>query len=193
MAVKTINIDNGDIKGSPYINKEARLAKITILSKIHSVKYDAFSDNMEVEKNGKEYYLPKNDLKYTITFLNYNTKYKVFKYKKEQENIAGFFVILHEFENTYLLKKEKIILIDAIKPKTGYDTYKAPKLKRLKDVFYVCFKNNQTIELPKKKKDFIKLFSSKSKQIASFMKAHKLNHKKEKDLIQIFKNYTSLL
>ncbi len=75
--------------------------------------------------------------------------------------------------------------------KLGFTRYEPPKLGRLKDEIYIA-KNNEAIELPKKKKDILNFFSHKSKEIELFAKKNKLSFKKSEDLIKIINYYNTL-
>mgnify|MGYP001056118498 CR=1 FL=1 len=189
--INTFDLRSKELVGSPYLNENLLPAKFSSDSKIYSLRYNAYFDEMEFEKNGKSYHLPKT-LNYTIKFINSHKIYEVFSIKEKGKMIAGFFVVLYKGDNISLLNKEKIKLYNAVKPKTGYDKYQPPSLKRLKDKLYIGYKNNTAIELPKKKKQLLKLFSSKSKKIELFAKENNYGFKKQKDLVEIFKFYNSL-
>jgi len=65
-------------------------------------------------------------------------------------------------------------------------------LKRPSDVFFIGYKNNTSTELPRRKKHFFRLFSSKAHEVESFVKKQKLRFKDKEDLIEIFIYYNSL-
>ncbi len=111
--------------------------------------------------------------------------------KKKTTN-KGFFVVQYIGTELSLFLKEKIKLYDEVPPKAGFSQYEPPKLGRVKDKLFIGYGDNTAIELPNKKKDVLKLFSSKNSKIQSYAKENKLGFKKEKDLIQILKYYNSL-
>ncbi len=146
---------------------------------------------MEIKRNGQDYSLPKT-FDYSITFLNDQKIYRVFEYMDNNIPTKGFFIVVYSNHKVSLLVKERIVLMDEVKPNTGYQKYKPPTLKREKDKLYVAYKNNTTTELPSKKKDFYSLFSSNNTNIEDFVNTKKLNIKDTEDLIQIFEFYNTL-
>jgi len=191
---RIIAFDNSDKStvGSPYLFKEYTPAKITLIKEICLVNFDAYNDKMYVEKNGKFYNLPLNDFKYGILFINKKISYQLFNYKRKKEMTSGFFQVLTKNNGIYLLKKEHIRKLEAKKANNGYEKSQPVTFKRTKDHFYTSFENNMAIKLAPKKKHFLSLFNLQGTVIASYMKQQKLSHKKEADLIKIFKYYASL-
>jgi len=190
-SVSTFDHRNKDLVGSNYIDQNFLSAKLNIDEIIYAMRYDAYQDEMEIEKDGNTFYLRK-DFNYQITFLDKNKIYQVYNYEEKEKINKGFFVVLYNGDKISLLLQEKIKFYEEEEAKTGYDQYEPPKLKREKDKIFLGYKNNVTKELPKKKKDILKLFSSKSKVVELFIKENKLGLKKSEDLIKIFSYYNSL-
>lgn len=177
--------------GSSYIVEDFSPAKILKSGNVYDTRFNVYQDEMEIKKDGKDYSLPKN-FDNSVYFMASKKTYKVFKYEFNNTEKIGFFVELSKNDKISLLLKERIVLKDEVKPSTGYDEYKPPTLKRIKDKLYVGYKNNTTAVLPSKKKDFYAIFSSKSKEIEKFVKSSGLNIKKPEDLVKIFAHYDSL-
>jgi len=192
VTIKTFDRSNEPTDGSPYLYKEFSPAKISLLKEICMVNFDAYKNKMEIEKDGKFYYLPQNNFNYDIQFLNSKKAYQLFNFEQKGKIIPGFFQILTKNKDTYLLIKERIRKFEAKKTSNGYDKLRPITFKRTKNSYYACFKNNQALELPSKKKHFANLFNNHYKEILAHMKSNKLNHKKEEDLIQIFQYYASI-
>lgn len=180
-----------NLEGSQYISEEFLPAKLMNTDEIYSVRFNAYQDEMEIKRNGQDYSLPKT-FDYSITFLNDQKVYRVFEYLNNDTPTKGFFVVVYKNDKISLLLKEKIILMDEVKPNTGYEKYKPPTLKREKDKLYIAYKNNTTSELPTKKKDFYSLFSSNYNNIEDFVNKNKLNIKDTEDLTKIFEYYNTL-
>jgi len=180
-----------NLVGSEYITKDYLPAKLVDNDEIFSIRYNAYQDEMEVRKNGQEYSLPKT-FDNTITFINSKKEYAVFEYVAGNSSKNGFFVVLFKGNKVSLILKEKIKLLDEVKPNTGYEKYKPPTLKREKDKLFLAYKNNTTTKLPSKKKDFFNLFSTNSKVVEAYVKENKLGIKNQEDLIKIFQFYSSL-
>jgi len=190
-SIRSFDYRNKDLVGINYIDENFLSAKLNIDEIIYSMRYDAYQDEMEIEKDGNTFYLRK-DFNYQITFLDKNKIYQVFNYEEKEKINKGFFVVLNHGDKVSLLLQEKIKFYEEKQAKTGYDKYEPPKLKREKDKIFIGYKNNASKELPKKKKDILKLFSSKSKIVELFAKENKLGFKQSDDLVKIFNYYNSL-
>ncbi len=186
--IKKNDISWGDYQGSPYLEKNYSPAKIAASDNIYSVKYNAYTDQMEVILNGDVKAL--NPISnYTVEFVNQNKVYKVFSNKKGEK---GYFVVLFEGEKSVLLVKETIKFYYEVKPKSGYDKYKPAQFNREKDRFYMGLKDASSTLLSNKKKDFYTTFGEFSEAIKKFVKSEKLNVKDSADLIAVFKYYDQL-
>ena len=182
---------DGKIKGSLFINDTFRPAKINDVIQQYPTRYNAYSDNFEVQHNGKvKYIVITKENETQVKFSGNNKLYKTFTYTDRDKTKKGFFVVLSEGKKHSFVLKEKIVFVDEQKPKTPYEKYKNPELKRKKDVYYLKLKGSNSLsELKLRKKDVIKFFGSDSKMISSLIKKNKLNVKKEKDLVQLLKLY----
>lgn len=165
-SISSFDLRSKELVGSIYINEDFLPAKLSNSQDQYLIRYNAYQDEMEVEKNGKSYHLSKN-LNYSINFEGINKTYQVYNYLGKKETIPGFFVVLYNGDNISLLIKEKIKFYEEVKSKTGYDKYKPPTLKRVNDEFYIGYKNSSAKELPSKKKDILSLFASKANEIES--------------------------
>lgn len=189
-SLASINLAPKDILGSSYINENFLSANISNQETVYSMRYNVYRDEMEIELDGKAYYLPKTSY-YTIKFNVIDKVYRVFDFKENDVLEKGFFKVLNVGEKMPLLIKEKIKLYEEVPAKLGFTRYEPPKLGRSKDIMYVGI-NYEAVELPKKKKDILELFSPKDGEIDSFAKKNKLSFKNTEDLIKIFSYYNSL-
>lgn len=189
--VSSFDFRSKDLVGSLYINDNFLPAKTSESNEIYLIRYNAYMDEMEGERNSKPFHLIKKT-GLTISFDGTSKMYSVYNYEVKNKLSPGFFVVLISGDNISLLLKEKIKFYEEVKAKTGYDKYIPPTLKRVSDEFYVGYKNSSAKELPSKKKEVLKLFASKAKEIESYAKENKLGFKSEEDLIQIFKYYNTL-
>lgn len=183
-----------NLVGSLYINDaflNANLSGVEGVSGDALLRYDAYNDQMEVKVEGKTKYL-KKIVGLLIEIKDQKKRYQVFNLKIKKEEKGSFFGVLSKGEKISLLSKESIRFYREVHPSTGYEEYKPPTLKRAEDKLYIGFKNYSTIEIPKKKKDILKLFSSNSKEIENYTKSNNLSFKKKDDLIKIFEYYSSL-
>ena len=189
---ETINKFDSKITGSQYIDQSYQ--KVTFLNNknVHFIgKYDAYNDLIEViEKTGKKYFTPNKEHPYAVKFPETDKVYKAFLITKKKR---GFFRVLMVDKKFTLLTREVISLSKELLPQTSYHKYKAPAFKREKDKYYIYFNNEkEVVSLSIKKGGFLRLFDTNSKTVRKYIKKEKLNIKKEKDLIKIFKFYASL-
>lgn len=190
-SVTSFDARSKEIQGSIYINEELLPSKLSNSEIVYAARYDAYQDEMEIQRDGKLYYLPKT-FDVAVTFLASNKTYQVFSYDDKGTLRAGYFVMLEKGDKISLLNREKIKFVEEVVPKTGYEKYQPPKLKRESDQFFIGYKNNTTLDLPKKKSDILALFSSKANEVEAYAKSKKLGFKKSEDLIEIFKFYNML-
>ncbi|MCT4698123.1 hypothetical protein [Tenacibaculum haliotis] len=192
MSFKIFENTDKRTKGTPYINKEFRPVKISGYKNTNlKARYNAHQDYFEVLHNGITKYLTV-DSPLKITFVYSNKVYAAFN-KSDKQNEKHFYVIKHNESSFKILLKEKIILREEIKVKTGYNSYTPAIFKKKKNIYFIKFENDKkVIEIPTKTRKFLNLFSDKSKELKKFIKKNKLKTKKEDDLIKIFKYYNTL-
>jgi hypothetical protein len=176
-------------EGSNYIPKNYAPAKVNNSTVLYMMRYDAHNDEMEFEKDGVAYHLPKDKF-YRINFTTNNKTYELFI--DNQTNTKGFYVVLNQGSKISLLVKEYIKFYEEKPTKGPIEPYQPPRYKRSSDKLYIGYANNTALELTKKKKDFFALFGDNSKTMQTYVKENKLNIKKQKDLIQIFEHYNTL-
>ncbi|GGG94492.1 hypothetical protein GCM10011416_09790 [Polaribacter pacificus] len=194
-SIKTFANYDTTIKGSPYIQDDYERGSISNFKDvILSIKYNGYGDYMEVLRNGKvQYFLPSKEYPYEVQLLGSSKLYKAFQFRKKKEVVYGFFRLLTINQKSNLLIREEVSKTEAVKPKTGYSTYTPAKFKRESDAFFINFDGSDLAqEVPRRKKDFIKLFGDAAKDVDSYIKKEKLNIKKERDLLRILSFYNQL-
>ena len=115
-SIKTFDKSDKTVKGTPYIPEEFTYGKISAdtQGKIFSLRYDAFSDEIEFKTDANDTIrLNKNLDSLSITFLN-GKKYKLYDYTDLDDESAskkkGYFVVQSETGKIPLLIKEKRLL-----------------------------------------------------------------------------------
>lgn len=189
--LSTKDLRDKDVKGNVYINTEFSPAKLSNNKTIYSANYNAYQDQIVISANGKRFTVAKS-YDNTVTFLNDNKVYKAYDFKVHGEDKTGFFVILTSQKELNLLRKERIKYYEEKEAHSGYDSYVPPTFKREEDKLFLGFKNHSAKEIPNKKKHIFKLFKNKEKKIEDYAKDHKLNPKKENDLIKLVLYYNML-
>ncbi|WP_435312987.1 hypothetical protein [Cellulophaga fucicola] len=191
MTITSLSSSSKKIEGSSYIKEDFEVTKLAENKKTFFLRYNAYKDEMEIKKDGEAYYLSRF-YDFPITFLNLNIVYNIYDYNEGKGLKTGYFVELERGNKISLLLKQEIKFYEETKAKTGYGTSKPPKLERQKDRLFYSVENNIAKELPRKKKEILKLFKGKEKEIESFSKKNSLSCKEEKDLVKIFNYYNSL-
>lgn len=180
----TFDLSYKDLVGTIYIEKEYKLATTSITNTEYFTKYDAYHDQMEIDVDNHQYYLPKT----LGSLVIFNDKtYKIYLYNEEKL----YFKIAFNSSKITLLVKQKIKLNQEVES-NGMVAYKPKTLTRIKDQYFYATLNNEALKLPKNKKDFYVIFSKNSKSIQQFVKKNKLDIKNCNDLIKIFSYNNSL-
>ena len=187
--VDLINSRQNDpnIKGSPFIHSDYQNIKIKGVSM--KGKYNANLDYIEIDNNGKiVFFGPTFEHRYNVVFTDTKTTYRAFEYEKLK---LGFFKVLAEKDNAYLLSRQFIKFNKGTKALDNFSRNKPAKFERKKDVHYIKLSTQDVvIKLPTKKSKFLKIFNSD--KLKNYIKKERLSIKKEDDLIQIFKYYNSV-
>ncbi|MBJ2176079.1 hypothetical protein JBL43_17640 [Aureibaculum sp. A20] len=186
-----VDLRDKDLVGSIYINDKFSPAKLSNNNTIYNANFDAYKGEIVIESDGKFFAVAKT-FDNEITFINQKKVYKVYNYNIEEKESLGFFTVLYKGDKISLLNKEIIKYFEEFEAKTGYEEYRPPTLKRMKDKLFIGYFDHSAIEVPNKKKDIFKLFSSKVKIMKSYAKDKKLNPKKEGDLLKLVIYYNSL-
>jgi len=180
--------------GSPYYDKNFNSGFISNLKdgKTYNylLRYNVYDDVFEIknQENSIVQLSKKPRLKISLK----NKKFVLTKYKNKESQIIGYLELILNNNNIFLYKRHQKILISARKAKSSYEKDKPARFNTSISFYYKL--NNETIDLlPKKKKDFLKIFPNKSDKIKSYIKENKLKLSKPSDLQNIFKYYSSII
>lgn len=151
------------------------------------LRYNMADDQMEFLKDDKTFFLKKEPGR-TVKFNKpLGVTYKVFEYNGRLD----YFVLQKEGKNS-LLVKQVMKYIKPQEPKTSYDSYKPASFKRMSDEYFLALANKDLVKMPRKKKDFFKVFGDQENAIKSYVKKEKLSHKKLGDLEKIVTYFNTL-
>lgn len=181
MSLKTPS--KGDTQGSMYFYEQFSALKVGDKLQDFLVRYNAYEDRMELQAGDKIYeYFPNiNDKEFQIINLNKTYIYLTY-FLDETRSENGYLVILQKGEKYTLYKKEKIKLQEGRISQTGYDKTVPDKYIPIKNEFYIGIKDDKVIKIPKSKKDFVKLFEGKEKDVLDMIDSGKYSLKEEIDL-----------
>ncbi len=178
-----------EIDGSPYFNDDWSSGTIKLRSgvelKIESCKYDIYEEKLMFLKDETPLYFssPEDIESFTIgssKFINLKL-----------DNNNDFYEKLFEEVNFKLLKEYKCVFVegketDGINPATK-DKYK------VNSNYYLKNENEDLKKIKLKEKSVIELMSDKENEIKKYIQENKLKFKDEKDLVEIFKFYSTLI
>jgi len=185
---KSISLKDIEINGSPYLYENFMIGKIQFISDKNYInaplRYNIYTDTFEYSKEPDDIFnINRGD---KIVFSIKNKTFKYLEFNLKGKTTSGY---LEEIGDNLFLKRTIIVS----SPKKAQSSYEKDKPARYKGFNYILYKSDKKIKLlPKKKKEIVKVFGEKSNSIASYVKTHKLNYKKEKDLIRIFNYYATI-
>ena len=178
-------LNETDIDGSPYLNKEFISGNIFTKNKIQYVgvplRYNIYNDEMEF-KTDTENYLAISDPK-SMKEIRIGGAVFVYDIKRNKKGEQeGYYELLQD-GNVRLLSRYNIVF-KPITSTTGYKQSQPPRLNRNANTYYIKTGSSEPLLLASKK-DLDVIFGSKNDKLLAFIKSRKLNVKKEEDLIKL--------
>ena len=170
------------VVGSQYFEKDFLSAKVSGLEDEQViVRYNVVKDEIEFRKEGKNYEMFKTD-GLVVKILKNNKVYKVFDFNFKGENKKGYLIALTEFEKVNFLTKEVITYVPFKEPSSAYGESVPAHYRHDKNVNFIQI-NSVISEMPRKKKDLLKLFPEHSNEVQAYLKTNKVDFNKESDLL----------
>lgn len=184
--------DESYINGSPFIQEKFSPARVTGYDgQLYLARFNAYNSQMIVDLGDKKIALD-NSMFYEVTFTKTNKTYRTYSYNFENKKLKnGFLVVVKENDDFALLKEEKVTYIDVVPAATTYQVDKPAKYDRDTDRYYVAF-GDSVYFLPSKRKDLLKQFPTKSKELKTFLKDNKVSLKDENDLAELAEFISSM-
>ncbi len=187
---------NTDVKpeGSPYMFNTFMLGKIIGINQDLMLRYNAFADEVEIQKTETENGAILKDLQFNIISMNFGKyKLRLLNYKNaKNEGVYGYLVEVFNANDFSLLRRDKIILENEKMPKTSFEPYYPAKFVKVKNEFYIEKKDKSVLPMPKNKKELEAVFPNQMGEIETFFKNKNYSFKEEQDLIEISKFIATL-
>lgn len=187
-------IDWNNVKGSPYLYEDYKLANFSVGNKNYGnilMRFNTYSQEIELKpekEEGEVGALMKLENS-KITFGN--EKLKLFSYTDEEGDAEkGYFLVLNTAENIQLLLRKKCVFSPNEKAMTANQADRAAKFTQY-DYYYIS-KDGTPVAVSPKKKAIINLFPDKKNEIKDYIKSEKLKLKKEKDFATLVDYIASL-
>lgn len=176
-----------DIKGSPYLLKDFRPAKIADGYEIISARYNAYTDEIEFKKGDDIYVLPKNNDFSQINFVNNKDKLILIK---DADELSGYYFKLTGDKNS-LLKKEKVVFNDIVPSASSYESERPAKFLQQKPIYYLKT-DKGVIKKILNNNDIYDLFPDKKQSLNKFVKEKNIKFNQENALIELVNYLNSI-
>ncbi|MEM0576016.1 hypothetical protein [Flavobacterium polysaccharolyticum] len=175
-----------DIEGTPYIYKEFVPSEIEGVKSKMNLRYNAFDDVIEVEKNPNEIYTVSKDPAYGVIYMNYDRKKLrliTIVDKKSEEALAYAFELINN-NKLALLRRDKIDFKEGKVAKTSFELNSKPQFTSIKSTYLLEQKDKKIIEFPSSKSKLLALYPSHTNEIKSYLKDNKIDLSDESDMIK---------
>ena len=183
-----------DAKGSRYLNDEFLPAKINNLDKVYPVRFNVVENTIEVKNDDGTVMSLDKSMNYIVRLMDGSYKlYEDNNYITENgKKEKSFFEKIHKADNYVLFLKERIKFIPKKPSKSSYEPEVPAKFQKQEDKYYVKNLNDESgdlIEIPTKKKAFLKKFKEGDSGFDSFVKKAKSKFNSKEDLIAVLDAY----
>ncbi|WP_156168344.1 hypothetical protein [Kordia zhangzhouensis] len=188
------SILEANINGTPYYDDSFNSAKIMPIDKVYMIRYNAALDDMEVIQSTDTLIMNKNNRSYVIKQNKGNITYKILEYDESDGDRLGYYVQLTDDSKITLYRKDRKKFVEEKKASyNGNLGGVSAKFKSERSEFFIEIDGSgSAILVPRRKKDVIKLFPGKEKEVEKFIKEKKIKTTKEEDLIKLI-NYINTL
>jgi hypothetical protein len=176
------------IEGSKYLVDEFRTAKISGVPELVMVRYDALTDIIEVQNEKKEIFsLVKKPPYSTITILPYNDIIHLMNYNTKEGEVNGYLMEIFSSNKIAFYRRDRIALQKGKEAVNSYLSATAPRYVATNGEYYLSFKNETAVPMPKDKKEFQQLFPIKKDEIDVYLKKNHFSLKDEKSIVEMAK------
>jgi uncharacterized protein YktA (UPF0223 family) len=182
----SLTLKESNIEGSAYIENSFKLAEISGVARQIMIRYNAFSDIIEVKDDENQIFtLFKKKPYQTIKILYPEKTMQLLSYNYDGKEIEGYLYQLSTSKNITTYKQEKIILQQAKEASNSYQVSKPAKYVKLNTLYYLRLGFETSLPMPKNKKELQDLFPSKKEEIATYLKNNSYSLKNEKSIIDM--------
>ena len=194
----TRSIIKTDIKGTPYFNEKFTDSKIKYFDKsledIFYLRYNAFSDEIEMGKNKFQNESVEIVQKNENIVCYIGDEIFLFKnYKNEIENIKkGYLNLIFDGKKSKIYRSNRKIFMEATQARTSLERAFPARYIDQKSYYISLNDFNEINYLKLSKKYILKLINNKEKNIKKFISENNLKLKNEIDLIKVFLFYDTL-
>lgn len=184
------------VKGTPYLTEFYKEAEISDYKNVNipPLRYNAFKDEMEFERAGEIYYVPKKiGMVVVLNSLGNKEVYKNLRYLDGNRQNAGFLIEVFNEDGEYsLYKKESVKYVESKDAFTSYVSERPAEFVRNKSEFYLVNNDFLGKKIPSRRKELLNLFPDDQDEILEFIKKNKISISKEADLIKLVRYLNTL-
>ena len=183
--------DNGNINGSPLLQEKWSVGLINFTNGVKyfdsSLSYSLYDDKLFLKKNDNTY--PINLAVKEFSILNSKNTAKIYLFQSgypaiNDKNSFTFYEVLFAGNFLKLLKWEHKKIVEI----SNYGSASQKEYSLINEYFVFMPKSNRMVDLGMKVNlnELRKTIPEYEKDISSYLSSHKLNTKKDEDLIQLF-------
>ena len=179
--------------GTQYYIEQFTPATVNGGREMSLVRYNAYSDEMEVKTEGEIMVMSPSD-NMLVHLTNNRADYKFVQYTNKEGNAAqNYLIVISNNPNLTIYKKERIEFQPEQHPTGGYQRYKAPNYRKLEPHYFIQINNGPVVYMSDKKKDVYELVTGKEKEIKDFIKDNKIDTSDDADMQQLGNYLSSIL
>ncbi|WP_340113206.1 hypothetical protein [Maribellus mangrovi] len=185
-------LTESEIEGSPYLNDEFITGSVFTTSKIQyndiPLRYNVYNDEMQFKSpEGNVSAIAAPEIIEKVVFGDYTIEYIPYIIAKKMRR--GFFKVLLK-GNATLYARSNIEYRQPV-PAGAYKDPEPARFLEKPDTYFIRIGKEAALEI-ENKKDLEAVFPDHKKEIASFIKKNKVNHRKEDKLKELVEYYNSL-
>ena len=152
---------------------------------ITMIKYNAYLDQIEVKGATDEIAVLDAEEKVLISTTDKRNIYEFLSFvTDENETVKGYLNLISDNPQVKIYSRLRIFLQPETDTKSGYEAYKPPTYKKATTRYFIKVKENPPVQF-NKKKDLLKLYSGKEKDINEFMSKNKISLSEDEDLVKL--------
>lgn len=164
-----------DIEGSIFVYPDFTMGRAKGSSILHKIRYNAFDDELQIIKDGKNYTL-KKAYNFPIEFVDTNEMIIYSTYYLNNLRYDGYLFEVANNGQLAIYRKTKIVFVPEKVGKTSFEASTPPQYKKIRDVYFFQKDNGKINALPELKKELVTLFPEKEEMINQNFKGRKIDY-----------------
>ncbi|MFC4164483.1 hypothetical protein ACFOWU_12520 [Epilithonimonas zeae] len=175
-----------ETKGSPYLYKEYKKARIANNKVLVDMRYNAYKDEIDIVNNGQNMTIYKRTEYSPIHIIDSDEYLYLLEYPFKGKNLTGYLFEVKKFADFAIFMKISKDYEKGRYAQDSFDIDKENSYEDLPDIFYIQKSNGEILEMPNRKKKLIEIFPDKKDKIEKTIKTDKIDTQNLNTLSQIF-------